>query len=265
MDSRPPDITAGLSDRELAELAALADGSLPDKRRAGAQARVDASPEVAALVADQRRALEAVRSAAPSAPERLRLRVERERRRRAPVARRRGAALAAGRTAAAALASLIVVLVLPGGSPGAPSIVQAAALATRPPVQHAPAQYDHQPALLNIENAGIRFPDWKASFSWRAVGSRSDDFHGRRAVTVHYRWKDRQLAYTILSGSALSVPGAFARVVRNGVEIKSLVLGGRRIVTWRRAGHTCVITAQRVPLESLRELAAWKGGGAVEY
>ena len=97
------------------------------------------------------------------------------------------------------------------------------------------------------------------------MGSRVDGLHGRRAVTVHYRWRDQQLAYTIVSGSALKVPRAFTGAVSNGVDIQSVKLGGRRIITWQRAGHTCVITAQGVPLATLTQLAAWKAGGAVKY
>jgi len=49
-------------DRELAELAALADGSLSGERRAAAEARVDGSTELAALLAEQERAVSLTRS-----------------------------------------------------------------------------------------------------------------------------------------------------------------------------------------------------------
>src|SRR5919204_7035639 len=127
-----PDATIErLSAIEIRELAALADGSLPPRRRAAVQARVDASPELQALVAEQRRALAAVHSAAGPAPPALRARVTAQRRAAAPAARRRRVVLVGG--AAAALAAVIaaLVLVLPGGSPGRPSIVQAAALSVR--------------------------------------------------------------------------------------------------------------------------------------
>ena len=53
-----------LDDRDLAELAALADGSLAPGRRAALEARVAASPELAALLAEQERAVGFARSAA---------------------------------------------------------------------------------------------------------------------------------------------------------------------------------------------------------
>ena len=82
--------------RELAELAALADGSLAPKRRAAVEARVAADPELADRVAEQRRAIALAQSAAGDveAPPALRARIEtRPRARRTP--KRRGLALAA--------------------------------------------------------------------------------------------------------------------------------------------------------------------------
>jgi anti-sigma factor RsiW len=57
-----------------AELAALADGSLPPERRAELEAKVAASPELTELLAEQRRAIELTRRAADEvqAPESLR-------------------------------------------------------------------------------------------------------------------------------------------------------------------------------------------------
>ncbi len=63
---------------ELAELAALADGSLAPERRAALEARVAASPELAALLAEQQRAVAFTRSAAAEveAPDGLRTRID---------------------------------------------------------------------------------------------------------------------------------------------------------------------------------------------
>lgn len=73
-------------DDDLAELAALADGSLDPRRRAAAEARIAGSAELAALLAEQKRALALTRSAAQSvdAPAGLRARVAAERRPRRP-------------------------------------------------------------------------------------------------------------------------------------------------------------------------------------
>ena len=69
-------------EHDLAELAALADGSLDPKRCAAAAARVARSPELAALLAEQQRALALTRHAAATteAPHALRARVADEQR-----------------------------------------------------------------------------------------------------------------------------------------------------------------------------------------
>jgi hypothetical protein len=37
------------------------------------------------------------------------------------------------------------------------------------------------------------------------------------------------------------------------------------VVTWRRQGHTCVLSGTGVDRDTLLELAAWKGQGAVSF
>ena len=77
------------NDEELAELAALADGSLAPERRAALEARVAASPELAAQLAEQQRAVALAQSAAAEveAPAALRARIEAQRRARRVPAR----------------------------------------------------------------------------------------------------------------------------------------------------------------------------------
>ena len=88
--------------QEIAELAALADGSLAPERRAALEAQVAASSELAARLAEQERAVALARSAAAEveAPAGLRARIEAQRRpRRASRPRRLvwiGGAVAAG-------------------------------------------------------------------------------------------------------------------------------------------------------------------------
>ena len=92
---------------ELAELAALADGSLPPERRAVLEARVAASSELADRLAEQERAVTLTRTASAEveAPPALRARIQAQRRpRRMPVSRRLGAG-----GAAAAVAVVVVI------------------------------------------------------------------------------------------------------------------------------------------------------------
>jgi len=104
-------------DAEIADLAPLADGSLPPERRAAHQARVDASPELAERLREQRLAVAFARSAADGieAPAALRARVEAQRARRRSVSSRPALI---GAAAAAALAFAAAVVVFGSGSSG---------------------------------------------------------------------------------------------------------------------------------------------------
>src|SRR3954449_8739305 len=94
-----PETTHGLSDDQLADLARLADGTLPADRRAEVEARVAASPRLAGLVASQGAVLDALRDTHDTgAPARLRAHVER---RRAPRPAREGRRLRLGTAIAA--------------------------------------------------------------------------------------------------------------------------------------------------------------------
>ena len=100
-------------DRELAELAALADGSLTAERRAALEARVESSPELAGRLAEQERALALTRSVAAEieAPPALRARIEAEQRAREPRRARRMAVIGAAAAAAAVVAVAVGVAV----------------------------------------------------------------------------------------------------------------------------------------------------------
>ena len=98
--------------QEIAELAALADGTLAPERRAELEARVAASSELADRLAEQQRALALSRSAAAEveAPAALRARIEGRRRARRVRAPRRFVVAAAALTAVLAVAIGIAVL-----------------------------------------------------------------------------------------------------------------------------------------------------------
>src|SRR6476660_5968604 len=103
---------------ELAELAALADGSLPPERRAVLEARVAASSELADRLAEQQLAVALARSATAEveAPATLRARIENQRRaRRVPMSRR---LVLGGAAVAAAAVVAIGVAVLASGTSG---------------------------------------------------------------------------------------------------------------------------------------------------
>jgi anti-sigma factor RsiW len=245
--------------RELAELSALADGTLEPSRRASVEAHIAASPELSALYERERRVVAALHSSRASdrAPARLRARIDAARPSRARAARRRlgYAGALAGALAAIALA---LVLALPGGTPGAPSVSDAAALAARGPAQPAPVPDPSNPGTRLRQKLGaVYFPNWTASFGWRAVGARTDRLGAQEAVTVYYESNNVRIAYTIVAAPPLAQPAAH-RIWRDGTELRTLTHNGRLVVTWRRAGDTCVLSGNGITAAELQKLAAWK-------
>jgi anti-sigma factor RsiW len=248
-----------LSDRELADLSALADGSLDPSRREAVQSWISASPERTALFERERRAVELLHRARATdrAPLSLKQRIEAQRP-SATVRTRRRAGYGGVFAAGLAVIALALVLILPSGTPGAPSVSQAAALALRGAAAPAPGTDPDQPGVKLAQKVGdVYFPDWTRSFGYHAVGQRVDTINGRKAVTVYYERGGERVAYTIIEAPALTQPNAPVTTLNN-TELRTLSLGGRQVVTWRRDNHTCVLSAtSAVPLSELHRLAAW--------
>lgn len=241
------------SRRILAELSALADGTLAPNRAERLRELIATSPDLAARYERERRAVLALqRLNADRAPTRLRAAVEARRHREPERPRRRvyGGALAAS----AALAALLLALLLPDGSPGAPSVSEAAALALRGQTMPAPAA--ESKLKLGTGVGETYFPNW-VWFGWRAAGERTDRLDGKLAVTVYYERQGRQVAYTILAAPPLRWPGS--RMIHlNGIALQSFISHGRLVVTWRRAGHTCVLSGWHASTAELAKLAGWE-------
>jgi anti-sigma factor RsiW len=264
-EAMEPEPTEGLSEEQLADLARLADGTLPAERRAEVEARVAASPQLASILERQSVALEALRGTAEiGAPARLRADVERGRGGRADRGRRRGIVFGAPIAAAAAVA-LALVLVLSGGSSSNPSVADTTALAQKAPTQAAPAPVPGDPALLRARVDDVPFPNYSAKFGWKASGARHDAPSGRGATTVFYGKGSRTIAYTIVSGEALDPPQDARATKRDGVVFRTFRDGGRAVVTWERNGHTCVLSSRAARPEELVALADWRGKGAIPF
>jgi hypothetical protein len=262
-ETPPPD--PDLTDDDAAELLAFLDNQLPAQRRAAVQARLDGDPALAAAAARRIAAASLVAAAVreTQAPHDLRVRIDalgarpQRRPRRAGLRLRLGAL--AGVTAVA-----VVALVLALGDGAQLNVRAVVAAAVRPPV--ATVSIDPiEPRLLRASIENVRFPNFAGKFGWRATGARSDDLEGRHTRTVFYERRHRRIAYTIVAGAALPDPGRTRPVTAGEVTLRALRAHGQTAVTWRRQGHTCVLSGSGVSTDTLVHLASWKGRGAIRF
>ncbi len=123
----------------------------------------------------------------------------------------------------------------------------------------APAEPRDGPRALAAGREGVAFPNWER-MGWSATDAGGGEAADRGVRTVAYR-SDRTgavVTYSIVAGDALDVPGGAEQVDRDGVAYRLTTEGPRRIVSWERDGHTCVLSAPRtVPDATLLELASW--------
>jgi len=253
-ESKPqPDIDAGL----LADLSALADGSLDPERAESVRELIVNSPELRERFEREERAVSILHELRDDrAPHSLRLAIDAQRR-SAP--RRRGRLLYGGALAVTVSAVVaFLVLLLPVGSPGAPSVSQAAALALRGATLPAPSV--HSAVKLNQDVQDVYFPNWQGSFGWKAAGKRVDHIGGHVAVTVYYKRWGHTIAYTILDAPPLRWNNS-PIVNLDGIRLQSFVGHGRLVVTWRRGGQTCILSGTRLTVGELAQLASWKAPG----
>ncbi len=186
------------------------------------------------------------------APDALRARIEGDRA-ELRVSRTRRNAFTAALVGGLAVVALALALILPSGGPGVPSVAQAAALASRGPVEPAPAVLGG--GQLDASIAGVTFPNWQPRFGWRATGRRRDRLGGHSALTVYYARGSERVAYTVVDASS-PPPRAPARWV-GSLELRTLRLGGATVVSWREGRATCLLVSSQAPAGELASLAAW--------
>jgi hypothetical protein len=246
------------------DLAGFADGSLAPDAEQRVERAVAESPELRDQLSYQRYAVEAVRATEDvQAPAALHARVALA----GPVRRpRRTRFTFAAAAATVAVAVVAIVLTLGGTPAAAPTVADAAVLGKRPPAVAVPEPEDNEAALSGPRAAGLRFPYWEDHFDWKAIGARRDHFRGRATTTVFYRRDHRTVAYTIVSGPPLRLGAASRRTTRNRTTLHTFTADGRRVVTWLRHGHTCVLsTTGAGGAAAMQQLAAWRGDGALAF
>jgi hypothetical protein len=240
-----------------AELAALADGSLPAERRARLRARIEASPDLAAALGEQERAVTMLRALDEPAPAALHARVREMTDgsltpRRAPRWRR---SLFVPATTALAVAVAALVVLLGGSGASGPTVSQTAHLALAAATLPAPAEDAAHRNLLRLRVGGIAFPYYGRTAGWEATGARTDTLGGRRVITVFYTAHGHRVGYAIVDGAPLAVGGG-KRVTEGGVSYSLQRDHGSELITWRQAGHTCVIAGRNVSMGTLLGLAS---------
>jgi hypothetical protein len=243
-----------------AELARLADGSLPETRQTELQAELRRSPALTSALAEQQRAVSLLRAIDTPAPDSLRQWLESQTEERQtderPAKRRRGWAMprfafpAALGVAAAAIAAAVVIAV--GGGSSSPTLGQAAHAALAASTM--PAPNESGAMTLDVSAGGIPFPYWEHTVGWNAIGARSDSIGGRHAVTVFYEAGGRRVGYTIVTGPPVQVKGGVT-VTAHGTPYTFMRTGSARLITWVRNGHTCVIAGHGVTYKTLLGLA----------
>jgi hypothetical protein len=247
-------------------MARLADGTLPEHEAAVLRRTVARSPGLAAVLAEQERAVALVQAVDVAAPDDLRARVDalaaaaRPRRARRSGWRRPSYRPLAAMLTAAVLA-LALVLSLGGTSPAprGPTVLAAAQIALASATFPAPGQSGGDPAALRMSVGGVAFPYWDDR-GWRSDGARTDRLGGHKLLTVFYRsrWGAR-VGYAIASGGPLALSGVTTATLRRGDVRYTLVLGvaGMHIVTWLADGHSCVLASRTASDGVLLKLAGW--------
>lgn len=249
------------------DVARLADGTLAGPRRELLGRMLAGSPELERRLDEQRRALVAVRSSGARERAPLVLRI-RYRTLKTGQSSRPFTGLRLGAGLAGALAALAAILLLVGGGQPGPTVALAATIAARPAMAAVAEPTDDSVTLPRLRAAGLPFPYWEDHFGWHATGARTDRIDGRAMTTVFYRRGAEQIAYTIVSGRSLaavaSTRALTSTTTRSPAGLGTFsTAGGRRVVTWLRRGHTCVLSGRTVSLHALVELASWRGQGGL--
>lgn len=253
------------SSQMQAKLAALADGTLAPQERARLLDQVGAHPELADDLEAQRQALGALATLESArAPERLYRSVEAlataaPRAKSSPRRMRLQLALAGSLVAAAAVAIAIAT-----SSPSRPTVLQAADAALGSPTLPPPQPSTTRRGQLARSVDGIAYPYWQDSLGWAASGARTDSVDRRTVTTVYYTREggtdsaSSRVGYAIVGGNALPRPGGGTIIQAHGIKFQALRMRDAMILTWRRAGHTCILVGRGVSTATLVHLASWE-------
>jgi hypothetical protein len=184
------------------------------------------------------------------APAHLRLQLDEMSRAHSQNARRRPSRRLALIPAVGVIAAIVIalLLVLPSGTPGGPTVAQAAALGAEPISWSPPAQGLSGSAVTEeyARFADVRFPTRLEGGAWTFQTWRISRLDGRRILTVYYSHAGRSLSYSIAAAPRLRGQKAgFTGFTQNG----------RAVVSWQETGHSCLLSSADVPRTTLLALA----------
>ena len=92
------------------------------------------------------------------------------------------------------------------------------------------------------------------SFGWTPKGARLDAVGTHTVATTFFSRGGRVLGISVISGASVFEPGPV--VIRpDGVQVHQANIGGRTVLSWRRGGHTLVMSSIVVPTVWMRNLA----------
>ena len=131
----------------------------------------------------------------------------------------------------------------------------AAGLALAAATSPAPTEDPAHSGRLRLGVGGLAFPYYERTAGWETTGARTDALRGRRVVTVFYTARGHRVGYAIVSGAPLPAGGG-TLVTRNDLTYWLRRVHGAQVITWRQAGHTCVIAGRRVSPRTLLGLAS---------
>jgi hypothetical protein len=224
--SQPDHPQAELQDAALAHMRALESVRAPDTLRRSIEQMADD----AAARPRRRVALPRLQAPIPMGAGSLRLR------------------LAGAGALVAAAAAVVVAIFLSSGSPSTPTMLQASRVALAPATLASPTENPRDRTHLAASVEGLAYPYWGGQRGWPAAGARRDRLGGRSVTTVFYTSRSgARVGYAIVAGRPLAEPTTGTVLSRGGVRFRVLDAAGATVVTWREAGHTCILAARGVP------------------
>ena len=157
----------------------------------------------------------------------------------------------------AAAAAVVAIAIDGGGAARTPTVLEASRVALEPANRASPAENPARQDTLEASVEGVSFPYWGGRRDWPATGARIDRLRGRTITTVFYAARDgKRVGYAIVAGSPLPAPANGPVVERGGVRSHVLDATGATVVSWREAGHTCILAARGLPARTLLALVS---------